>query len=188
MPQTCDSRENDFVERLRCAECGNVLSLAVRRVPMPEPLPGEGLLDVGVLTPALLDPHTYALRAPRPGRGDEIVLAPGDVRGTRFIHELVIDTCPCCSTGMYPCVACDECGASVAYRFNDDRRPQTTCFIVDAVKWEPCGEDPDPAELLDPFALGARWDEQSSSGTALVATRWRAQGLKSEIYRDDPPA
>ena len=185
MPQTCDNRENDLVERLRCAECGNVLSLPVRRVPLPAPLPGDWLLDAGTLTPALLDPRTYALQTLWPTYPDLIVLTPGDVRGTRFVHELVIDPCPCCSTGRYPCVACDECGARVAYRINDDRLPQSTRFIADSVEWEPCGED--PAETPDPFALGARWDEESSSA-ALVATLWRVRGLKAAIYRDDPPA
>lgn len=172
------------MERLRCAECGNVLSVPVRRVPMPE-LPVEELPDF-VVTPALLDPQTYAVHEQSSWRRDDIVLAPGDVRGTKFIHELVIDTCPCCSTGMYPCVACDECGANVAYRHNDARRPQATSFIVDSVVLETCGEDPAPP--LDPYALGARWDAASSSSAALVTARWRVRGLKSEIYRDDPPA
>ena len=57
--------------------------------------------------------------------------------------------------------------------------------LADMVVWELIGED--PPEVLDPFALGAAWDE-GSSRSGLVATRWRSRGLKSEVFRDDPPA
>lgn len=156
-------------------------------MPAPEPAPPSEnmLLERDGLKPALLDGGTYALPRRYVGGEEVIILTPGDVRGTRFVHDLVTDPCPCCASGRYPCVACGVCGARVAYRIDDYQDPQSTVFRSDRVSWEHCGED--PAETPDPFALGAAWDK-GSPRPELVGTHWRVRGLKAELYRDDPPA
>jgi hypothetical protein len=192
--------DNRAMERLRCAGCGNVLSMPVRLVAMPAP-PHWSLLDHHHVNPPLLAPGTYAIDETEHGRDrvtGTLVLSPGDVRGTRYDHEWVFTGCWSLD-GRRPCMACEGCGALVAGRTDDCSAAQETRFDPDMVVRESCGEDPDDAP--DPFASVADWDQAATDGIdtrwhpepvrprpELVATHWRVRGLKSQVYRDDPPA
>lgn len=193
-------RDTRPVERLRCIGCGNVLSVPVRLVAMPSP-PHWSLLDHHHVNPPMLEPGTYAVDQAEHGRdrvAGTFVLSPGDVRGTRFVHERVLTGC-WSLVGWLPCMACEVCGALVASRTDDCHVPQDARFYPDMIIRETCGEDPHDAP--DPFALIADWDEPppdtrqfgwvpkpTRHRPELVAARWRGRGLKSETYRDDPPA
>jgi hypothetical protein len=179
------------MERLRCAHCGNVLSVPLRQVGVPEPPPATVL---GYLhpNPPLLEPGTYAI-------GDDVyILSPGDVRGTQYVHELV-EICCCALCGGQPCMACERCGAVTAGRVDDCYEAQEARFPFAMVTREALDEQaPDDR---DPFAAVADWDQAPPETRdsiwvpvpvrprpELVATRWRTRGLKSQTYRDDPPA
>lgn len=194
------ARNTWSVERLRCAGCGTVLSGPVRRVEMPAPLHWS-LLDHHHINPALLEPGTYAVDQAEHGR-DRVtgtyMLSPGDVRGTRFAHAWASTGC-WSFDGWRPCMACEGCGTLVASRTDDCGVPQNTRFDPDLVVWEDCGAD--RCDAPDPFALVADWDQATLDTRPggwvpvpvrlrpeLVATRWRVRGLKSDLYRDDPPA
>lgn len=195
--QECDTRA---VERFRCASCGAVLSVPLRLVDMPKP-PHWSLLDHHHVNPTLLEAGTYAIDDSEHGR-DRIVgtfvLAPGDLRGVRFVYEQV--TIGCWSLdGQSPCIACEGCGSFVASRTDDCCVGQDARFLPDMVTRDACVKA--MQSLPAPFALLADWDEAppdtrrfgwvpkpTRARPELVATHWRARGLKSETYRDDPPA
>lgn len=151
--------------------------------------PHPSLLDCHHVNPPLLEPGDYAIDAAAYGR-DQVtgtfVLSPGDVRGTRFVHELVQIGC-WSLVGWSPCVACDSCGSVVASRTDDCRVAQETRFYPSTVVREDCGDEVEG--LSDPFALIAGWDDRRSGWTpALAATRWGGRGLRDDLFRDDPPA
>lgn len=185
------------MERFLCATCENVLSVPVRLVAMPVP---PMFLDYHHMNPPLLEPRTYAVDEAEHGVDRVVgtfVLSPGDVRGTRFVHELVqvgrsLD-------GSSLCMACQRCGAFVASRSDKCGAAPDARFYPDMVIRERYGKD--PQDMRDPFALVADWDEAppdtrkygwlpkpTRPRPELVATRWRVTGLKSQIHRDDPPA
>ena len=188
------------VEGFRCASCGNTLSVPVRLVELPTE-PHWSLLDCHHVNPPLLDPGTYAIDEAPYGRDQVIgtfVLSPGDVRGTRIVHELVRTGC-WSMVGWIPCVACEGCGALVASRTDDCRVAQETRFYPAMVDRVACDDESDRA--TDPFALIADWDspapdtrqhgwvpEPIRPRPELVATRWGGRGLKEHLFRDDPPA
>jgi hypothetical protein len=188
------------VERFRCAGCGNALSIAVRLVELPTQ-PHWSLLDHHHVNPPLLDPGTYAIDEVTYGRDQAVgtfVLSPGDVRGTRIVHDLVRTGC-WSLVGWDPCVACESCGALVGSRTDDCSVAQETRLYPSMVVRETCDDEADRAR--DPFALIADWDsagpESRQHGGApesarfrpeLTATRWRARRLIEDLYRDDPPA
>lgn len=193
-------RDTDAVERFRCAGCGNALSEPVRLVTMPAP-PHWTLLDHHSVNPPLLEPGTYAIETAERGR-DRItgtfVLSPGDVRGTRFVYELVVTGCWSLD-GSQPSMECEGCGALVACRTDDCCVAQETRFYPSMVVRE--ADSADPRDGLDAFALTSDWDlaapdtrrlgwvpEPIRPRPELVATRWRTRGLKAQTYRDDPPA
>lgn len=193
-------RDTRAVDRFRCAGCGAVLSLPVRRVAMPAQ-PHWSLLSHHRVNPPLLEPGAYAVDEAEYG-GDRVtgtfVLSPGDVRGTRFVHEWVLTGCWSLAGGR-PSMACEGCGAMVASRTDDCHVAQEARFYPDMVTREACGSD--PHDVPEPFALGADWDEAAPDTRKagwvpsptrprpeLLGTRWRARGLKSQTYRDDPPA
>lgn len=129
------------MERLRCAECGGVLSAPVRRVEMPAP-PHWSLLDHHHVNPALLVPGTCAVDQAEHGPARVAgthVLSPGDVRGTRFAHAWASTGC-WSFDGWRPCVACEGCGTLVASRADDCGTPQNTRFDPDLVVWEDCAQ------------------------------------------------
>lgn len=98
-------RHTVAVEGFRCASCGHPLSVPVRLVELPAE-PHWSLLDCHHVNPPLLDPGTYAVDEAAYGRDQVIgtfVLSPGDVRGTRFVHELV-------GTGCWSLVGWTPCG------------------------------------------------------------------------------
>jgi hypothetical protein len=188
------------VEWFRCARCGNVLSVQVRLVELPAG-PHWSLLDCHQVNPPLLDPGTYAIDEVAYGRDQVVgtfVLSPGDVRGTRFVHGLVLIGC-WSLVGWSPCVACESCGALVASRTDDCRVAQETRFYPSLVVREACDDEVDGA--VDPFALIADWDDDppdirrcggvpkpTRPRPELTATRWGGRGVKEDLYRDDPPA
>ncbi|NUO60843.1 MAG: hypothetical protein HOV78_29625 [Hamadaea sp.] len=188
------------MEIFRCATCGNELSVPVRQVEL-HPGPHWLLLDCHHVNPPRLDPGTYAIDQAAYGR-DQVagtyVLSPGDVRGTRFVHELVLTGC-WSLVGWSPCVACAECGALVASRTDDCDSAQETRFYPSTVVVERCDDPSGDDRGL--FGLMGDWDKEPpdtrQSGWVpkptrprpdLVATRWGGRGLKEALYRDDPPA
>ncbi|MBR7835772.1 hypothetical protein KDL01_21040 [Actinospica durhamensis] len=163
--------------------------------------PHPFMLDHHRLNPTLLEPGTYAIDEAEVGServAGSFVLAPGDLRGVRFVYERVLIGCWSLS-GQRPCLACEGCAALVACRADDCHVAQEARFLPDLVTREDCGEERQSPPA--PFALIADWDEAPvdtrRSGWVpkparprpeLTATRWRARGLKSETFRDDPPA
>ncbi|MFI6332837.1 hypothetical protein ACIBBG_31585 [Micromonospora chersina] len=151
--------------------------------------------------PAAPRPGTYAIDEAAYGRDQVVgtfVLSPGDVRGTRFLHDLVRTGC-WSLVGWNPCVACAGCGALVASRTDDCSAAQETRFYPTMVVRESCDDEPERA--TDPFALIADWDSPAPDTRQqgwvprpirprpeLVATRWRGRGVKEHLFRDDPPA
>lgn len=192
-------RDTALVERFRCAACGNVLTVPVRLVALPVG-PHWSLLDHHHVNPPRLEPGTYAVDEAAYGRDRVVgsfVLSPGDVSGTRFVHDLVLIGC-WSLVGWEPCVACDRCGELVASRTDDCHVAQETRFYPSVVVRDACG---DPEVMADPFALVADWDEAAPDTRKvgwvpaptrprpeLVATRWRGWGVKAQLFRDDPPA
>ncbi|ABP53975.1 hypothetical protein Strop_1509 [Salinispora tropica CNB-440] len=188
------------MEGFRCASCGNTLSVPVRLVELPEGLHWS-LLDHHHVNPPLLDPGTYVIDEAGYGHDQVVgtfVLSPGDVRGTRFVHDLVHTGC-WSLVGWNPCVACEGCGALVASRTDDCGVAQETRFYPAMVVREPYDDGPDRA--TDPFALIADWDSPAPDTRRhawvpkptrprpeLIATRWGGRGVKAHLFRDDPPA
>jgi hypothetical protein len=164
-------------------------------------VPHWSLLDCHHVNPPLLNPGTYAIDEAAYGRDQVVgtfVLSPGDVRGTRFVHDLVLTGC-WSVVGWNPCVACESCGALVASRTDDCRAAQETRFYPFMVVRETCDDKPDQA--TGPVALIADWDsdapdtrqhgwvpKQTRARPELVATRWGGRGVKEHLYREDPPA
>lgn len=146
------------MERLRCRQCDNVLSEPVRLVAMPA-TPHWSLLDHHHVNPPLLAPRTYTVDDAEFGHDrvvGTVVLSPGDVRGTQFVHDLVTTGCWSLD-GSQPCLACEGCGALVAHRTDDCGVPQETRFHPDLIIRETCGADPE--NVADPFALVSAWDQ-----------------------------
>jgi hypothetical protein len=187
------------VETFRCAGCGNALSIPVRLVELPEQ-PHWSRLDHHHVNPPLLDPNTYAIDEAAYG-DDQVagtfVLSPGDVRGTRIVHDLVRTGC-WSLVGWNPCMACESCGALVASRTDDCCVAQETRLYPSMVVREIC--DDGAYRATDPFALIDDWDSAAPEATQhgwtpeprprpeLAATRWRSRRAKEDLYRDDPPA
>lgn len=180
--------------------CGNTLSIAVRLVELPVG-PSPELLDCHHVNPPRLSPGTFAVDPVPHGPDREtgtFVMSPGDVRGTRFVHDLVDIGC-WSLVGWDPCLACDGCGALVASRTDDCHVAQETRFfpsVVARVRHDG-GGDPAP----DPFALVADWDDGppdfrtrgwtrpvNRRRPELTATHWRGRDVRAHLYRDDPPA
>ncbi|WP_433788764.1 hypothetical protein [Actinoplanes sp. CA-252034] len=188
------------METFRCAECGNALSVPVRLVELPAQ-PHSSLLDCHHVNPPLLDPRTYAIDESAYGYDqvvDTFVLSPGDVRGTRIVHDLAVIGCWSLAGGNL-CVACESCGVLVASRTDDCRVAQETRFHPSVVVRETTADDVD--DTADPFALIAAWDnappetrrhgwlpKPTRPRPELTATRWGSRGLRRDLYRDDPPA
>lgn len=116
----------------------------------------------------------------------------------RIVPELVQTGCWSLD-GSSRCMACEGCGAVIGYRTDDCCLPQDTRFSPDMIILHAAGAERD--DRPNPFALLADWDqalpdprrfgwlpEPARPRPALVATRWRDRGLKSQTYRDDPPA
>ncbi|WP_239175879.1 hypothetical protein [Actinoplanes cyaneus] len=188
------------VETFRCAQCGSALSVPVRLVELPAQ-PHSSLLDCHHVNPPLLGPGTYATDEAAYGCdqvASTFVLSPGDVRGTRLVHDLVLVGCWSLAGGNL-CVACENCGALVASRTDDCRVAQETRFHPSTVVRETDGKEVDDA--ADPFALLADWDnappdtrrhgwlpKPTRFRPELAATRWNSPEVKKDLYRDDPPA
>lgn len=150
--------------------------------------PDPSLLSCHHVNPPRLEPGTYAVDPAEYGRDrvtGTFVLSPGDVRGTRFVHDLVLIGCWSLAGGI-PCLACEGCGALVAARTDDCRVAQETRLYPSAVVRDTGGDNARPAP--DPFARLAGWDAAASHRPELVDTRRRGRGLRDELRRDDPPA
>jgi len=188
------------MESFQCATCGNALSIPVQRVELPDE-PHWSLLDHHHVNPPRLEPGSYAVD-PAPHGRDQVVgtfvLSPGDVRGTRFVHDLVEVGC-WSLTGWHACMACEGCDALVASRTDDCNVAQETRLYPSMVIRAVNNGEPDLPP--DPFALIADWDNADPDTRRygwvpklarprpeLTATRWGGRGVKSDLYRDDPPA
>jgi hypothetical protein len=200
MPSAWPKCHTAAVESFRCATCENTLSVPVRLVDLP-PQPHGSLLGHHHVNPPLLEPGAYAIDEIAYGR-DQVagtfVLSPGDVRGTRFVHDLVVIGC-WSLVGWNPCMACENCGALVASRTDDCNVAQETRLYPSTVVREACDDEAD--RLTDPFALIADWDTAAPDTRRhgwvpaptrprpeLTATRWGGQDVAADLYRDDPPA
>ncbi len=199
MPSPGWVRHTAAVDGFRCAACGNVLSVPVRLVELPEG-PHWSLLDCHHVNPPRLEPGTYAIDDAPYGRdavAGTFVLSPGDVRGTRFVHDRVRVGC-WSLVGWEPCVACERCGTLVASRTDDCDVAQETRFDPSAVVRERRDVEDGGG---DPFALHADWDDAppdtrkhgwvpkpTRPRPELAATRWGGRGARAQLFRDDPPA
>ncbi|MEU3277913.1 hypothetical protein [Streptomyces antibioticus] len=105
----------------------------------------------GFRLPVLMESGTFALD-PEPwgppwhrGEESEVVIAPGDVRGTRFVPERGGGCC-CCgfSSADGPTMACGACGLLVATRIDDRSLWQAVQLAPDAVDRLPVGEPVPP--------------------------------------------
>jgi hypothetical protein len=188
------------VERFLCAVCRHALSVPVRVVHLPAG-PHWSLLDHHHVNPPRLDPGTYAIDEGPYGRdrvAGTFVLSPGDVRGTRFVHDLASIGC-WSLVGRDPCVACARCDTLVASRTDDCNVAQETRLYPATVLRETCDDGAD--RIPDPFAVFADWDsappdrrasawtpEATRPRPGLTATRWGDQNVRAQLYRDDPPA
>lgn len=188
------------MESFRCATCGRALSVPVRLVEPPAE-PHWSLLDHHHVNPPLLDPGTYAIDKVAYGRDQVVgtfVLSPGDVWGTRFVHNLVLIGC-WSLVGWNPSMACENCGALVASRTDDCNVAQQTRLYPSTVVRAACDDEAD--RTTDPFALIADWDsaapdtrrhsrvpEPTRPRPELTATRWGGRDVAAHLYRDDPPA
>jgi hypothetical protein len=187
------------MERFRCAGCGNALSIPVRLVALPAQ-PHWSRLDHHQVNPPLLDPCTYAIDEAAYGE-DQVagtfVLSPGDVRGTRIVHDLVLTGCWSLA-GWNRSVACDGCGALVTSRTDDCRVAQETRLYPSVVVRETCAVEAEHS--TDPFALITKWNNTAPDArlydwtpalirprSDLTTTRWRTRRIKEDLYRDDPP-
>lgn len=200
MPSHDPACHTAAVDSFRCAGCGNALSIPVRLVELPAQ-PHSSLLDCHHVNPPLLEPGTYAIDEAPHGRDQVVgtfVLSPGDVRGTRLIHELVDIGC-WSLVGWDPCVACERCGALVASRTDDCGVAQETRFYPSTVVRETCVDD--AGGVTDPFTLFDDWDREAPDTRQhgwvpkptrprpdLVATRWGGRRVKVDLFRDDAPA
>ena len=105
------------MDSFQCVTCGNTLSFSLRLVELPDG-PHWSLLDHHQVNPPRLEPGTYAIDV-APYGGNQLagtfVLSPGDIRGTRFVHNLVEIGC-WSLVGWRPCMACERCGTVVASR------------------------------------------------------------------------
>ncbi|XVV11323.1 hypothetical protein ACQP2X_41850 [Actinoplanes sp. CA-131856] len=181
------------MDGFRCATCGNPLSVAVQSVKLPAQ-PHPSLLNHHRVNPPLLAPGTYAVDESAYGREritGTFVLSPGDVRGTRFVHDLVLIGC-WSLVGWDPCIACEKCGTLVAFRADDCHVAQETRFDPAKVVRE--ARAAETRNAPEPFAAVADWDEPAPGvgrlrpRPELTATRWGGRGVKAHLYRDDPPA
>ncbi|MEV6330907.1 hypothetical protein [Streptomyces sp. NPDC051909] len=203
-----------------CAGCGAELTVPLARVPLP--VEAHFSYGHGVM-PQLMAPGTYAVD-PEPsgppfrpweeigeaeaaarglfapvyplsfGARDRIVVAPGDVRGTRLIPEHSGNSCLGMCVGDQPSMACTACGLLVASRVDDCGLWQAVWIEPNAVRRVATGL-PVPARELEPLApidpLGG-WSDawQAATGTALAdllvasggAPLALPDGLLSEVF------
>jgi hypothetical protein len=185
----------------RCIRCATVLSAPTALVPWPDAPERPGSHE---LLPPRLMPRTHAVdpkpfgppyqaladaaRSPygRPpewrshGPRNTVVLAPGDVRNTHFLHERCDIGCYGLNGASGPNLACDGCGAEVATRIDDCGRWQEVRLDPAAVVAEevPEADPPSTRDASEP----ADQTVHSLAGTHLRHISW------AELYRDEPPA
>ncbi|MFF8597823.1 hypothetical protein ACF065_02690 [Streptomyces sp. NPDC015232] len=181
-----------------CAGCGAELTVPVARVPLPA---GAHLSYGHDVMPPLMAPGTYAVdpepSGPPFGQWEElgeaeaaarglfapvfpvsfgargrVVVAPGDVRGTRLIPEHSGNACLGMCVGERPSMACADCGALVASRVDDCGLWQAVWIEPDAVLRTPT-RLPVPAqefEPLPPLDPGGGWSDVwlDATGAALA--------------------
>ncbi|WP_235619312.1 hypothetical protein [Embleya scabrispora] len=166
-----------------CAGCDAELTVALYRVCLP--VHARQVYGNGVQLPVLMEPGTFALdpdpwERPRrtedepcapadalPGeeRGD-IVIAPGDIRGTRLIPDMRGGACCGIDGADGPNLVCMACDLPVATRIDDCSLWQAVRLDRHAVRRVRVGIDPAPSsweELTDkgegtsPVAPIATW-------------------------------
>lgn len=178
------------MERFLCADCGNVLSIPLRLVPLP-PRRNDLAYNHGAYVPRL-EPGTYAISLDALGEPVQYALAPGDFCGTRILTWGSFGGC----CGAVLVVACSRCDALVARRFDD-------CYVSQEAWFDPASvvveHGVDSLKPRDPYALAADWDTEAGPDPGpwrpplmrhrpeLVATRWHSRAIKDELWRDDPP-
>ncbi|MEV7416314.1 hypothetical protein [Streptomyces sp. NPDC089919] len=177
-----------------CAGCGTDLTAPLSRVELPAH--AHQKYGNGLQLPVLMEPGTFAVD-PEPwgppwrrweeidpaeaeargvyapvfhlsdGLPGAVVIAPGDVRGTRLIPDRADGYCCGLDGADGPNLACEGCGLPVASRIDDCSLWQAVWLAPDAVRRVPVGgADPVPlswAEVLDegkdlaPFEPVAMW-------------------------------
>ncbi|GHJ94430.1 hypothetical protein SNE510_39490 [Streptomyces sp. NE5-10] len=183
---------------LVCAGCGAELSVPVERVALPPEAHaswGHGPL------PPLMEPGTYAVDpapAPAPwrtwedlgesaaaaagvyapvypvpcGTRNRMVLAPGDMRGTRLVPERCESHCLGITAGAEPNLVCLGCGLGVGSREDDCGLWQTVWYEPGAVVRRPLtvpAPAPPPPDRTPPLPTDD-WDLRlaAAAGAALA--------------------
>ncbi|MFI1586167.1 hypothetical protein [Embleya sp. NPDC020630] len=176
-----------------CAGCDAELTVALSRVCLP--VHARQVYGNGVQLPVLMEPGTFALdpdpwgrprrtqdepRVPAdalPGAecGD-VVIAPGDIRGTRLIPDMRGGACCGVDGADGPNLVCTACGLPVATRIDDCSLWQAVWLDAHAVRRVRVGVDPAPSS----------WEEltEKSEGTSPVApiATWGGRRFGSNHY------
>lgn len=140
-----------FVFVFACAGCGAELTVPLSRAALPphaHQTYGNGL-QLGVL----MEAGTFAVDPD--GAPGSVVLAPGDVRGTRLLPERAAGACCGLDGAEGPNMACDTCGLPVASRIDDCSLWQAVWLAPGAVR---------PVLVDDTAAPPATWAELLEEG------------------------
>ncbi|MFF5161357.1 hypothetical protein ACFY3N_35115 [Streptomyces sp. NPDC000348] len=165
-----------------CTGCGAELTAPLSQVPLP--VHAHQKYGNGIQLPVLMEPGTFAVE-PEPwgppwrrweeidpdeaaargiyapvyalsdGAPGTIVIAPGDVRGTRLIPERAGGYCCGLDGADGPNMACETCGLPVASRIDD-------CSLWQAVWLAPNAVHRQPVEDADAVPLS--WAELTAEG------------------------
>ncbi|MFJ9693806.1 hypothetical protein [Kitasatospora sp. NPDC101183] len=147
-----------------CARCGEVLTAVVSRVALPVHVADTHWEE---LHPPLLESGCYAVDA------GSVVLAPGDVRGTRLILERAAGYCMGIDGRDGPNLACLGCGEPVATRVDDCGHWQVVALEAAAVVRLPAPPERPVLGWAELLAGGALWHrlgeyEDIPAGVALA--------------------
>ncbi|MFI2428405.1 hypothetical protein ACH5A7_30685 [Streptomyces sp. NPDC018955] len=165
-----------------CTGCGAELTAPLSQVPLP--VHTHQKYGNGIQLPVLMEPGTFAVE-PEPwgppwrrweeidpaeaaargiyapvhtlsdGAPGTIVIAPGDVRGTRLIPERAGGYCCGLDGADGPNMACEACGLPVASRIDDCSLWQAVWLAPDAVRRQPVeGTDAVPLSWAELTAEG----------------------------------
>ncbi|MFJ6844938.1 hypothetical protein ACIQRE_20005 [Streptomyces griseoluteus] len=159
-----------------CAGCGARLTVPLSQVALPAH--AHQKYGNGVQLPVLMESGTFAVDPERRDVSDgipgDVVIAPGDARGTVLIPEQAGGYCCGLDWGEGPNMACEACGLPVASRIDDCSLWQGVWLAPDAVRALPVdGAAPTTlswAELLEedkrtpPYEPIARWSSLLGSG------------------------
>lgn len=187
-----------------CARCDAELTAPMSQVSLP--VHAHQKYGNGTQMPVLMEPGTFAvdpahwgpprrpwgetdpveaeargicapLRAPSDGATEAIVIAPGDIRGTRLIPEKGGGACCGLDASDGPNMACQRCGLAVASRIDDCSLWQAVRLAPDAVR-RLCVGGADAA----PLSWEALLEEGQSTPPFEPISTWGGRSLGSGHY------